>query len=117
MPIKNIFKINPVSFKCHGGEGNAKLVGVFDKPDFQSGLNFIHYTTLPPLVSIGLHTHGNDEEVYIVLEGSGVMETDGQKIKVKKGDVILNPPFGTHSLINTSTNNELKILVFSADCR
>ena len=109
--IKNIYamKTNPVS-NCHDGEGTISVVDIFDK--FSSKIQFLHYTVLPPGTSIGSHKHGDDEEFYFVIEGSGEMELDGTNHTVKTGDVILNKPFGTHGLRNTSLTSELRLLVF-----
>ena len=110
MPIKNFLEIQPVEAVCHNGEGKIKIVKIYDK-ELSAPLKFVHYTVLPPRTSIGSHTHKNDQELYIVLEGEGIMEVDGGKNPVKKGDTILNKPFGTHALHNTSDSDELKILV------
>ena len=109
--VRNIYSMepNPAS-NCHGGEGTISVVDIFE--GFASKMQFFHYTVLPPGTSIGSHKHGNDEEFYVVLEGSGEMELDGAKQPVSAGDVIMNKPFGTHGLRNTSTTDELKILVF-----
>ena len=55
---------------------------------------------------------GMMKKFMLYLEGAGVMEVDGQKTPVGSGDVILNKPFGTHALYNTSGSEDLKILVF-----
>lgn len=115
MQIRNFLQMEPELAVCHDGEGLVKIVSIYDKKDLTTPLQFIHYTVLPPNASIGLHTHGDDEEVYIVIEGSGVMEVDGQKKQVSKGDTILNKPFGAHALYNTSDTEELKILVFEVN--
>lgn len=112
MPIRNYLEIQPETAVCHDGEGLVKIAGIYDKQDFDTGLQFIHFTTLPPNTSIGLHKHEDDEEVYVILEGTGVMEVDNKKTQVRQGDTIVNKPFGTHALYNTSDENELKILVF-----
>jgi len=112
MPIRNFLNIKPEEAVCHDGQGLVKIAGVYAEDDFKSGLRFIHFTTLPPNATIGLHKHENDEEVYVILEGNGVMEVDGEKTPVSRGDTILNRPFGTHALYNTSDVEELKILVF-----
>ena len=72
---------------------------------------FIIYSELKPGTSIGYHTHENNEEVYVILEGRGTMTIDGQKHEIVAGDVILNKPYGSHGLENTSDTN-LKIIVF-----
>ena len=95
---------------CHGGEGTVKVARIFEK--FETPIQFFHYTILPPGSSIGVHKHGDNEEFYTVLEGSGEMEVDGEKQAVSAGAVIKNKPFGTHGLKNTSDTEDLKILVF-----
>ncbi|MCL2244327.1 MAG: cupin domain-containing protein [Treponema sp.] len=116
MSIKNFLDIQPVEEICHDGKGKIKIVNIFDS-ELAEPLNFVHYTVLPPGTSIGSHTHGNNQELYIILEGSGVTELDGMKSPVKKGDVLLNKPFGIHSLYNTSDSDELKILVMEVNIR
>lgn len=112
MPIRNFLKIEPETAVCHDGEGLVKIASIYDKKDLSTPLQFIHYTVLPPKASIGLHKHGNDEEVYVVLDGSGMIEIDGEKTPVGKGDTLLNKPYGEHALYNTSDKTDLKILVF-----
>ena len=96
---------------CHDGVGVLKNITLFSGQDFQSPLRFLNYTVLPPETSIGLHTHGNDEEIYIVLEGEGQMSLDGAIFPVQAGSVILNRPYGSHGLKNTGSD-EMKVLVF-----
>ena len=109
--IKNFYQAEPnLVENCHDGVGTIKSVELFDK--FTTKMQFLHYTVLPPGTSIGAHKHEDDEEFYIILEGTGEMEVGGAKHNVVAGDVILNEPFGTHGLRNTSDKDELKILVF-----
>ena len=112
MPIRNFLEIEPVIAECHDGKGLVEVRSIYAREDFESSMQFIHYTVLPPGSSIGLHPHGNDEEVYVILEGSGIMEVDGKKTLVSRGDTVLNKPYGAHALYNTSDEDELKILVF-----
>jgi len=98
---------------CHGGVGSLLHCVLFDNNDFESKLRFLNYTVLPPGSTIGYHTHGNDEEVYVILEGNGVMSVDNEVERVVAGDVIVNKRFGSHGLVNDSDTN-LRILVFEA---
>ena len=69
-----------------------------------SRINFVDFTVVPPGVSIGLHRHTDgDEEIYLVLAGSGSMLVGDTEIDVQAEDVIINPPGGTHSLSNTGS--------------
>jgi mannose-6-phosphate isomerase-like protein (cupin superfamily) len=44
------------------------------------------------------HYHGETEEIYVVLEGRGEMEVDGERRLVGPGDAILIPPGAWHQL-------------------
>ena len=111
MPVKNFLKTEVRRTPCHDGEGIARISTVFGGNELSTPLQFVHYTILPPKATIGLHTHGDDEELYVILSGSGSADIDGKRVEVRHGDVILNKPFGTHALYNTSESEELKILV------
>jgi mannose-6-phosphate isomerase-like protein (cupin superfamily) len=87
---------------AHGGEGTIDFARVFTAADFASAIQFVDYATLPPGSSIGRHTHGRNEELYLVLEGAGTMHLDGTDFQVGPGSVILNRAGGTHGLRNDS---------------
>jgi len=114
MPIRNFLAMEQGLINCHEGEGLVKFREIFAGDDFKTGFSFIHHTVLPPQTTIGIHQHSDDEEFYVVLSGFGEMFVDGETSQVKKGDVILNPPFGTHGLKNTSPDIDLELLVFCA---
>lgn len=114
MNIRNMYDTTPRDLlSCHGGDGVLRHVNVYDKADFQSKLKFVNYTVLPPGTTIGYHQHADNEEMYVILEGTGTMTIDGESTPVKTGDVILNRPYGAHGLQNDS-DSDLKLLVFEA---
>jgi mannose-6-phosphate isomerase-like protein (cupin superfamily) len=66
-----------------------------------SACNFIDLCIVPAGSSIGVHVHGaGDEEIYVVVDGRGRMSVEGETFEVGPGDVIVNPPGGTHGLAN-----------------
>jgi len=72
---------------------------------------------LPPGASIGLHRHRDDEEeFYLVLEGTGTMRCDGEEFPVRPGELVRNPPGGAHTLRNTG-DVPLRIFVFEVAVR
>jgi len=87
---------------AHGGDGTIGFARLFAAADFASPVRFVDYATIPPGASIGRHTHGADEELYLVLEGTGTMHLDGTDFRVGPGSVILNRAHGTHGLRNDS---------------
>ena len=110
--IRN-FKTAPLGTfpNCHDGKGVLDFTELFTAEDFKVPVRFFHHTILPPSTSIGMHRHGDDQEFYIVLKGSGIMNLDGREYTVGEGDVIVNKPFGAHGLFNTG-KEPLELLVF-----
>ncbi len=54
--------------------------------------------TLPPGAATERHYHGVSEEFYYILEGTGLMEIDGQEREVSPGDAILIPAKAWHQI-------------------
>ncbi|HET8946032.1 MAG TPA: dimethylsulfonioproprionate lyase family protein [Candidatus Polarisedimenticolia bacterium] len=97
---------------AHGGRGDILFHRVAGREHLSGSLNFIDVAVLPPGVGIGRHTHAADEEeFYLVLEGHGWMERNGQSFEVGPGDFIRTPPGGSHALTNTGSG-PLRIFVF-----
>ena len=96
--------------KSHDGKGPYALYEIWGKDDFKSNCDFIDRVTIPANSEVGYHKHGNNEEMYIVLEGQGTMIIGGKKQNIKKGDMVLNPAFGEHGLINDS-DHDIELLV------
>ena len=67
--------------------------------------SFVDLVRVPAGADIGIHTHERtNEEMYIVISGTGRMHVDGEEIVVNAGDVIVNRPGGTHGLVNTGSS-------------
>jgi mannose-6-phosphate isomerase-like protein (cupin superfamily) len=54
--------------------------------------------SLEPGQATQRHYHGESEEIYFVLEGSGELELDGEHRTVAVGDAILIPPGAWHEI-------------------
>ena len=65
--------------------------------------------TLEPSEATERHYHRAGEEIYFVLKGSGALEVDGDRQRVRPGDAALIPPGAWHTLENDGTS-ELRIL-------
>jgi mannose-6-phosphate isomerase-like protein (cupin superfamily) len=99
---------------AHGGEGRILFRRLLAAADFESPCNFVDYAVVPPGASIGRHRHGENEELYLVLEGEGTLLLDGQQIPVRAGHVVLNRRGGEHGLVNTS-DRPLRLFVVEID--
>jgi mannose-6-phosphate isomerase-like protein (cupin superfamily) len=65
--------------------------------------------TLDPGQATRRHYHGETEEIYVILAGSGEMEVDGQRERVRVGDTVLIPPRAWHQ-IRARAGEELRFL-------
>ncbi len=54
----------------------------------------------PQKVTTG-HSHNDADEVYVFIDGEGIIEVGEQKISVKAGDVVLVPAGDFHKVYNT----------------
>lgn len=96
---------------CHDGAGALDFTVVLSDDDLEGRhLKFIHDDVLAPGVSIGVHTHADDEEYYYIVEGEGTMTLDGETFAVRAGDIAAVFPGGQHGLANTS-DADLRIIV------
>ena len=104
--IRNFYTASKqVQEKSHDGSGSVDLYEIWERADFASNVDFCDRVVIPPGSSVGYHQHGNNEEMYILLAGEGLMTIDGKETVVCTGDMILNPPGGRHGLINNSDVN------------
>src|ERR1041384_3403822 len=98
----NLNELSLADTRAHGGDGEIRFARIAEAAAFAGGCNFIDYAELPPNASIGRHRHRDDEEeLYLVLEGSGAMWRDGEQLAVRAGDLIRNRLGGEHGLRNT----------------
>jgi mannose-6-phosphate isomerase-like protein (cupin superfamily) len=113
--VFDLGKLELVRTCAHGGSGEILFQRPLSSEDFEGPWRFVDYAVLPPGTSIGVHTHGDDEELYIILEGSGTMHLDGSEFRVGPGAVVLNRRFGTHGLRNDG-EVPLRLVVVEVSC-
>jgi mannose-6-phosphate isomerase-like protein (cupin superfamily) len=68
----------------HGGTGAVDLYEIWGTSDFRSDIDFIDRVVVPPDSKIGFHQHGENEEMYIMLEGNGLMNIENEEIPVRE---------------------------------
>ena len=90
MIVRNFLEAPYQIQSVHDGKGVGKNAKVFSAEEFDTPLKFIYYTQMEPGASIGVHPHGENEEVYVVLSGAGIMTVNDERQPVKTGDIIVN---------------------------
>jgi len=86
-----------------------------------STIRELHHTALQSLAEATLepgqaterHHHRATVEIYLVTKGSGELDVDGERRRVRRGDAVLIPPGAWHALENDGTS-ELTILCMCA---
>lgn len=98
MKIRNLYEIGGQA----GHNNTVTAWTFFHEEDFLSNIVFFNDNIIEPGVKLESHTHSSIEEVFYILEGTGVIECGEQKQHVQAGDAIYLPPKRRHSLANTS---------------
>ena len=93
-----------------GGTGKGTLYGKFafrrEQATKDQAIKEIGLMTLKPGDSIGLHSHANNEDTYIILSGEGMFtDGDGGEYVVGPQSVTLAGPGQSHSLTNTGSDD------------
>jgi mannose-6-phosphate isomerase-like protein (cupin superfamily) len=87
--------------KMRGGAGSVTIRHFFKKDEFKAKSRLCARLTLPPGAGIGPHKHENEDEVYIVIKGNGMLDDGKTKTFVSTGDAILTGRGESHAITNT----------------
>ncbi len=75
---------------------------------FHTGLQSLAEASLDAGAATQRHYHARSEEIYLILEGGGELEVDGERRQVGPGDAVLIPPQAWHEL--TAGEDGVRIL-------
>jgi mannose-6-phosphate isomerase-like protein (cupin superfamily) len=99
--------------KMRGGPGSVRFAHLFKPEEFGAPVRLCARLTLAPGSGIGEHEHVAEDEVYVILQGEGMLSEGVGPRKVVAGDAVLTGRGGRHSIVNTG-RDELQILAFIA---
>ena len=88
-----------------GGEGAVTIRHYFKPEELKAGTRLCAELILPPGSDIGAHDHVDEDEVYIIQKGRGLMTDGGKEFEVSAGDAILTGQGASHSIKNTGTED------------
>lgn len=71
---------------CHNGSGIVKCKSLLEGIDAED-FYLMHYDKINAGVRIGEHSHEEDEEIYFLLSGTGVLTCDGVEHPFSAGDI------------------------------
>lgn len=107
MEVRNTKDIEPFITK-----DGSKIKEIFHPSNSQVKNMSDAEARVEPGKTTKFHYHQNSEEIYVILEGEGVMEIEEEKRRVKKGDHVLIPPGKRHRIKNVG-KEALIFLCFS----
>lgn len=85
---------------AHDGVGVIDFVRISDRVPMHGVWDFVDFARVPPGATVGLHAHGDDEELYVVLRGRGIVTVNGIDERIEARSMLINPPFATHGIRN-----------------
>lgn len=102
--------------RMRGGDGAVTIRHLFERPDFQANVRLCALLTLPPGAGIGPHRHDQEDELYYVVAGSGLLEEGGESRRVGAGDAVLTGRGASHAIRNDGAEplEILAVIVCSA---
>lgn len=106
---------NETRENMRGGRGSIGICHLVDKADFSANVRLCAKLTIPPGAGIGEHRHENEDEVYVVTKGSGVLNDGRNDERVTVGDAVLTGGGNSHAIRNDG-NEDLEIIAVIACC-
>lgn len=88
-----------------GGTGEVTIRHYLKPEEIKARTRLCAELVLPPGASIGVHDHIDEDEIYLIQKGKGVMTDGGKEITVGAGDAVLTGQGASHSVKNTGSGD------------
>ena len=88
-----------------GGAGEVTVRHYLTPEEIKARTRLCAELILPPGASIGLHDHVDEDEIYLVQKGQGLMAEGAKEFTVAAGDAILTGQGASHSIKNTGAGD------------
>jgi mannose-6-phosphate isomerase-like protein (cupin superfamily) len=83
-----------------GGDGTVTVQPFFTPDEMTANSRLCARLTLPPGSSIGVHEHLKEDEVYIITQGTGILDDGQTQERVTEGDAVLTGNGESHAIRN-----------------
>ena len=84
-----------------GGKGSISVRHYLNKEEMHAKCRLCAQLTVPVGASIGLHPHENEDEIFMIQQGRGLVNDGGIESEVEGGDVIITGQGASHAIQNT----------------
>ena len=103
--------VDPITrYNEHQGVGWILFRRLLSSSDFQSPIDFVDYTVIPPGSIIGKHEHADNNEMYFIASGRPLVRINGESERLERGSVAVVRSGEWHELVN-DTDQDVEILV------
>jgi len=93
-------QVTEVRKNMRGGTGEVAIRHHFKKEEITAPSRLCAELTLAPGAGIGEHEHVNEDEIYIIQRGKGIIVDNGKEVEVGAGDAVLTGKGASHSIKN-----------------
>jgi mannose-6-phosphate isomerase-like protein (cupin superfamily) len=88
-----------------GGAGSVTIRHYLKPEEIKARTRLCAELILPPGAGIGSHDHIDEDEIYIIHKGQGLMTDCDKEFPVEAGDAILTGQGASHSIKNTGAGD------------
>lgn len=96
--------VKEIKEQMRGGKGSVEILHIFKQEELKGKARLCAKITIAPGSSIGLHQHDNEEEIFYIISGKGLVNDNGNVSEVVAGDSIITGNGASHSVENTGTD-------------
>ena len=104
-----ILRVNEINVqkqeKPRGGRGFMESFPYKSVEGIAGEIKMFSVINLQKDSKVGYHKHENDNEIYLMLDGSGVISDNGKEDILNPGDMIVTLKGESHSIENKSETN------------
>ena len=94
-----------------GGSGTDRIEHLLEPAaDLASAIRLYARLTLEPGVSIGIHAHTGEEEIFHILSGRGEFNDNGRTVPLAPGDTTVTGGGASHAIANTAADSPRVVL-------
>ncbi len=93
--------VKEIKEQMRGGKGSVEILHIFKQEELKGKARLCARITIAPGSSIGLHQHDNEEEIFYIINGKGLVNDNGSISEVGAGDSIITGNGASHSIENT----------------
>lgn len=91
--------------QVRGGKEKVTIRHMFKKEEIKARTRLCAHLTMIPNSSIGTHPHVDEDELFVILKGTGIIDDGKTQTRVTAGDAILTGNGEAHAISNAGKDD------------